>query len=314
MKFTVTDQDAPPNTGPFIFDILSGNEDNSFRVVQQDATLRTANKFDVKNQSEFTLQIRVTDGGSPPLYSDTWVNIIVIEESRFPPIVTPLDVSVSSYLDEFPGGVMGRIHAIDQDPYDKLLFDIISPHQNLFSMDREDGTIVALPGLDVGSYELNVSVSDGKFTAYTTVSVEVIMISDDAVKNSVAIRLDDVTPEDFLLTYKKGFLRGLRNILNVRMRDVEIISLQPMLQEKKRQQRSTQQDLDVVFAVRSGANGYHLAETVRSKVKDKTEVLEASVGLKVVKVSVRDLISLIFSLMLYTLTCNHNLVLILFKI
>ncbi|KFM71778.1 Fat-like cadherin-related tumor suppressor-like protein, partial [Stegodyphus mimosarum] len=103
LKFTVTDQDAPPNTGPFIFDILSGNEDNAFRVVQQDATLRTASKFDVKNQSEFTLQVRVTDGGTPPLYSDTWVNIIVIEESRYPPVVTPLDVSVSSYLDEFPG-------------------------------------------------------------------------------------------------------------------------------------------------------------------------------------------------------------------
>lgn len=293
MKFTVTDQDAPPNTGPFIFDILSGNEDNSFRVVQQDATLRTANKFDVKNQSEYSLQIRVTDGGSPPLYSDTWVNIIVIEESRYPPIVTPLDVSVSSYMDEFPGGVMGRIHAIDQDPYDKLIYDIVSPHQNLFSIDREDGTIVALPGLDVGSYDLNVSVSDGKFTVYTTVSVEVIMISDDAVKNSVAIRLDDVTPEDFLLTYKKGFLRGLRNILNVRMRDVEIISLQPMLQEKNRQQRSTQQDLDVVFAVRAGSNGFHLADTVRSKVKEKTEVLEASVGLKVVKVSEHNLFCLL---------------------
>lgn len=285
LKFTVTDQDAPPNTGPFIFDILSGNEDNSFRVVQQDATLRTASKFDVKNQSEFTLQIRVSDGGSPPLHSDTWVNIIVIEESRFPPAVTPLDVYVSSYLDEFPGGVMGRIHAIDQDPYDKLLFDIISPHQNLFSMDREDGTIVALPGLDVGSYELNVSVSDGKFTTYTTVSVEVTMISDEAVKNSVAIRLDDVTPEDFLLSYKKGFLRGLRDILNVRMRDVEIISLQPMLQEKVRKARSTSQDLDVVFAVRARSNGYHLADTVRSKVKEKTKMLEASVGLKVVKVS-----------------------------
>lgn len=276
------------------------------------------------------------DGGSPPLYSDTWVNIIVIEESRFPPIVTPLDVSVSSYLDEFPGGVMGRVHAVDQDPYDKLLFDIISPHQNLFSMDREDGTIVALPGLDVGNYELNVSVSDGKFTVYTSVSVEVIMISEDAVRNSVAIRLDDVTPEDFLLTYKKGFLRGLRRVLNVRVNDVEIVSLQPMLQEKNRQvrsteqdldmlqeknnqiqsmqqvldmlqeknnevqsaqlnldtlqgrnrqSRSTQQDLDVVFAVRAGSNGYHPADMIRSKVKEKTEVLEASVGLKVVKVS-----------------------------
>ncbi|GFQ74088.1 fat-like cadherin-related tumor suppressor homolog [Trichonephila clavata] len=284
LKFTVTDQDAPPNTGPFLFDILSGNEDGAFRVVQQDATLRTASKFDVKNQSEFTLQVRVTDGGSPPLYSETWVNIIVIEESRYPPVVTPLDVSVSSYLDEFPGGVMGRVHAVDQDPYDKLIFDILSPHQNLFTIDREDGTIVALPGLDVGSYELNVSITDGKFTTYTTVSIEVNMVTGEAVANSVVIRLDDVTPEDFLLTYKKGFLRGLRNILNVRIKDVEIISLQPALQEKKRRQRTTQQDLDIVFAVHASGNKFHPPNTVRAKVKEKTDILEASVGLKVVKI------------------------------
>lgn len=284
LKFTVTDQDAPPNTGPFLFDILSGNDDNAFRVVQQDATLRTASKFDVKNQSEFTLQVRVTDGGSPALYSDTWVNIIVIEESRYAPVVTPLDVSVSSYLDEFPGGVMGRVHAVDKDPYDKLLFDILSPHQNLFTIDREDGTIVALPGLDVGSYELNVSVSDGKFTTYTTVSIDVNMITGDTVQNSVAIRLDDVTPEDFILTYKKGFLRGMRNILNVRMKDVEIVSLQPAMQEKKRRLRTTQQDLDIVFAVHAGVNGFYPPNTVRAKVKEKKEMLEASVGLKVVKV------------------------------
>lgn len=254
-------------------------------MVQQDATLRTASKFDVKNQSEFTLRVRVTDGGSPALYSDTWVNIIVIEESRYPPVVTPLDVSVSSYLDEFPGGVMGRVHAVDQDPYDKLLFDILSPHHNLFTIDREDGTINALPGLDVGSYELNVSVSDGKFTTYTTVSIDVNMITGDAVANSVALRLDDVTPEDFLLTYKKDFLRGLRNVLNVRMKDVEIISLQPTLQEKKRKQRATVQDLDIVFAVHAGANGFYPASTIRSKLKEKTVMLESSVGLKVVKVS-----------------------------
>ncbi|KFM71777.1 Fat-like cadherin-related tumor suppressor-like protein, partial [Stegodyphus mimosarum] len=100
------------------------------------------------------------------------------------------------------------------------------------------------------------------------------MITAEAVMNSVAIRLDDVTPEDFLLTYKKGFLRGLRNILNVRMKDVELISLQPTLQEKYRRQRSTQQDLDIVFAVHAGPNGFLPPDKVRIKVKEKTEILE----------------------------------------
>ncbi|XP_023239772.1 fat-like cadherin-related tumor suppressor homolog, partial [Centruroides sculpturatus] len=286
LKFTITDADAPPNTSPFKFDILSGNEELAFRIVQQDGTLRTATKFDHKYRSEYILHIKATDNGNPPLSSDTWVTIIVIEESQFAPIITPLDVAVSSYLDDFPGGVVGRVHAMDEDPYDKLVYHIVSPHETLFTVDREDGTLFALAGLDVGIYDVNVSVSDGKFTSFTTVTVEVAVVTEDARKHSVAVRLNDVTPEDFLLTYRKGFHRGLRNILNVRTKDIEIISMQPTVEENIRKERSALQDLDVVFAVRKGNRGFYPPKLVRSKLKEKKETLEASLGLSVVKVCI----------------------------
>jgi protocadherin Fat 1/2/3 len=38
----------------------------------------------------------------------------VIEESRYPPVITPLEVDILSYQDEFPGSVIGRIVASDQ--------------------------------------------------------------------------------------------------------------------------------------------------------------------------------------------------------
>ena len=52
-------------------DIRSGNEDGGFRVVQ-DGSLRTAKKFNHNLKNEYTLQIRVFDNGTPPLFSDTY--------------------------------------------------------------------------------------------------------------------------------------------------------------------------------------------------------------------------------------------------
>ena len=68
-RFSITDADDSPNAGPFTFDIRDGNEDNSFRVVQ-DGTLRTAAKFNHKIKDKYQLQIRAFDNGSPPLFSD----------------------------------------------------------------------------------------------------------------------------------------------------------------------------------------------------------------------------------------------------
>ena len=106
-RFSVTDADDSPNAGPFTFDIRDGNEDNSFRVVQ-DGTLRTAAKFNHQVKDKYTLKIRAFDNGSPPLYSDVMVRVNIIEESQFPPIMVPLKVEVKSYLDDFPGALVGR--------------------------------------------------------------------------------------------------------------------------------------------------------------------------------------------------------------
>ena len=82
--------------------------------VVQDGTLRTATKFKHNVRNNYQLQIRAFDNGSPPLFSDVWVNVNIIEESQYPPIVVPMKVEVKSYLDDFPGAMIGRVKASDQ--------------------------------------------------------------------------------------------------------------------------------------------------------------------------------------------------------
>ncbi|XP_076767085.1 FAT atypical cadherin kugelei isoform X6 [Xylocopa sonorina] len=293
LQFVVTDADIEPNAAPYTFDFRSGNEGDAFRL-EQDGTLRTATKFNNRVKDKYVLHIRVFDNGSPPLYSDAWVVIKVIEESQYPPLITPLEIVINSYMDEYPGGIIGKVHATDEDQYDTLSYSLIpsSPIPNdLFQIDKVDGTLVALPRLDVGEYRLNVSVSDGKFPSYSTVTVIVDLITDKMLENSVIVRFREVSPENFILSHRKGFLRTVRNAMNCRLKDIVVISVQPSTDEinliKSRAVRqAVHNDLDLLFAVKKnsaglGAPAFFGSESIREALNQRIEELEESTKLVV---------------------------------
>ncbi|XP_024879658.1 fat-like cadherin-related tumor suppressor homolog isoform X4 [Temnothorax curvispinosus] len=294
LQFVVTDADIEPNAEPYTFDFRSGNEGDAFRL-EQDGTLRTATKFNNRVKDKYVLHVRVFDNGSPPLYSDAWVVIKVIEESQYPPVITPLEVIINSYMDEYPGGIIGKVHATDQDQYDTLLFSLVPsspiPSTDLFQIDKIDGTLVALPRLDVGEYRINVSVTDGKFHSCSIVKVNIDLVTDKMLENSVIVRFREVSPEDFMLSHRKGFVRTVRNAMNCRLKDIVIISVQPSTDEanliKSRAIRqAVHNDLDLLFAVKKAANpagssGFYASESIREALNQHVEELEESTKLVV---------------------------------
>ncbi|XP_026296983.1 fat-like cadherin-related tumor suppressor homolog isoform X4 [Apis mellifera] len=290
LQFVVTDADIEPNAAPYTFDFRSGNEGDAFRL-EQDGTLRTATKFNNRVKDKYVLHIRVFDNGSPPLYSDAWVLIKVIEESQYPPVITPLEVVINSYMDEYPGGIIGKVHATDQDQYDTLSYNLnpSSPIPNdLFQIDKIDGTLVALPRLDVGEYKVNVSVTDGKFSTHSIVKVNVDLITDKMLENSVIVRFREVSPENFILSHRKGFIKTVRNAMNCRLKDIVIVSVQPSTDEinliKSRTIRQTvHNDLDLLFAVKKSSTplGFYASESVREALNQRIEELEESTKLVV---------------------------------
>lgn len=74
----------------------------------------------------------------------------VIGDSLFKPVAFPLEISVVMADDAFPGGVIGRIYATDRDENDVLSFTQRPQPKSLFKINRQDGKIVALSGLDPG--------------------------------------------------------------------------------------------------------------------------------------------------------------------
>jgi len=79
------------------------------------------------------------------------------------------------------------VHATDQDVYDTLAY-YVANHKQLFNIDERSGEIRAPQGLDAGYYTINVSVSDGKFSSYSTVNVAVDSLTDDMLNEAISIR------------------------------------------------------------------------------------------------------------------------------
>ena len=197
-------------------------------------------------------------------------------------------VAITTYQDNFPGGIVGRIKATDQDPYDTLSYGFVTSrgtdgiYENLFEINPHDGTIIAFSGLDDGTYLLNVSVTDEKFVSYSQVAVEVELVTDEMLSNAVRVRIGPVTPEDFVLNYKKRFIRGMKAALGVQPKDILIVSIQTA--EDERPKRSPSTMLDILFIVKKTSQTFLPRDTVRKELHAELDKLESALGLRVFRI------------------------------
>lgn len=283
----MTDDDLPPNGEPFSYDIVSGNNGGEFTVTPQ-GVLMTAQKFNRHVQNSYDLIVRVYDFGSPLLHSDIPVHIDIIEEGNNPPKVSDSDISIMTFEESFPGGIIGKLNAVDEDIFDELTFEIISSNKNLFDIDKYDGRIIAFKNIDPGKYTVNISVSDGRYASYGIVNVDIIKVPDEMIQNSVTIQFHSLSVEDFFNLHLKDFKRVLKRELNVRSKDVEIINVQPSEFSPssfgKRKKRDVSPDLDVLFAIKKSPNSFIRGRPLSKKVGAAVPAIEQSLQVKVIKV------------------------------
>ncbi|KAK5905215.1 hypothetical protein CesoFtcFv8_006701 [Champsocephalus esox] len=266
LQLSVIDQDSSHNGPPFDFRILSGNEGGEF-VLEKDGTLLANQVFRRDLATEYAILIQVTDSGKPRLSSSSMLTVRVIEESLHRPVALPLEVHIVTMEDEFPGGVIGQLHATDADPYDVLTFGHAPPAQrSLFKISPRDGKIIALGGLDAGRYSLNASVSDGRFAVPVPVSVHVEQATPEMLREAVTVRFESVSPQDFVALHLKSVLKVLQQAAASQQQDkLHLLSLQPV--------GGTQQ-LDMLVAVETAAGEYYKAAYLTQKLSASRRQLE----------------------------------------
>ncbi|KAJ7322737.1 hypothetical protein JRQ81_019024 [Phrynocephalus forsythii] len=168
-QLVVIDMDSSHNGLPFLFMIMTGNEDNAFEISQQ-GIITTAIQLKRKVKDHYLLHLKVADNGSPQLSSLTYIEIRVIEESIHPPPILSLEIFITAFGEEYSGGVIWKVHATDQDVYDTLTYSMDPEMESLFSVSSTGGKLIAHKKLDIGQYLLNVTVTDEKFATSAVIT------------------------------------------------------------------------------------------------------------------------------------------------
>ncbi|KAK1804095.1 hypothetical protein P4O66_020138, partial [Electrophorus voltai] len=276
LQLSVTDNDSPENGPPFSYNIFKGNEGKLFSIDHQGVVRTTASLKSI-GKNEYAVYVQVSDSGQPPLQSSALLNIHIAQASVYPPCVFPQEIFILVLGEEFPGGFIGKVHATDPDEYDTLTYSFEPPLNNLFSVSGADGHLLAYGGLDVGYYLLNISVSDGRFSASAGVTVHVRRITQRMLDRSVSVRFAGINATHFIRDHWRNIQRVLCGIAGTRVAGVQILSLQPV----------EANDLDVLMSLEGSGSSHSFLELLLHKLNTSSTVPARLSSLRVVSVTPR---------------------------
>uniref|UniRef100_A0A8D0GHX8 FAT atypical cadherin 2 n=1 Tax=Sphenodon punctatus TaxID=8508 RepID=A0A8D0GHX8_SPHPU len=276
LELIMSDRDSPENGPPYSFRITEGNDGKAFHI-NQEGLLVTSSVLNRRAKERYLLQIQVSDSGLPPLSSSSFVNIQVTEQSRYLPSVLPLEIVISTNERTFRGGVLGKIHATDRDPHDTLLYTLVAeaPEKGHFSVGATDGKIIARKGLPHGHYTLNVTVSDGTFTATTSIHIYIWCFSQQALDKAVVLHFRHVSPEEFVGDHWRNLQRVLGKILDTRRQNIHMASLQPA---------DTSDGVNLLLAVGETHRSFYEPRSIANKISLSAGEMDQLVGLQMKKV------------------------------
>lgn len=110
LTVTLTDADSPTNGPPFKLRI-SGNGATAF-AFDPLQNLITTQQILFSEKKEYNLMVIATDSGG--LQQTCGLKIFVKQQSKFPPEVSPLLITLNTLMGEYLGGRIGKIKATDK--------------------------------------------------------------------------------------------------------------------------------------------------------------------------------------------------------
>uniref|UniRef100_A0A915DAM3 Uncharacterized protein n=1 Tax=Ditylenchus dipsaci TaxID=166011 RepID=A0A915DAM3_9BILA len=311
LTVSLTDSDSSPNGLPFRLE-LSGEGATSF-AFDPLLNLITTQQIAYRQQNEYSLKVTAFDAGG--MSSSCPLKVFVKQQSRYPPEVTPLLVTLNTLMGEFLGGPIGKVWAVDKDEADMLRYGIVDSNgavsnpTSKFSIDAATGELSALPDLLPGLHRFNVSVTDGKYIVYGAVNVDVSNIDEDALDHSVSVRLKQLGVHRFVQHHMTRFHELLAKAVGVPTTSVRILSIQNIetgkeakklkqhiLKDSKNRRlrhssatnssNEAHSDLDVLFTVLRGeSRGYHRPTFVKQRIESSINEISEETGLEILSLT-----------------------------
>ncbi|CAF0806124.1 unnamed protein product [Brachionus calyciflorus] len=192
IKFSVSDKDSFGQI--FTFSIME-----QFKTLDEEKRVFLSEPiFSIKNNSlilvkrplsnqKYGLKIRCYDSGLPsPLYSDTFITVIITDESNTEPKLneTKIDiVMIENFAAINKNQVIGQLRAVDQDKGDILYYELNSP---LIEVNQLNGLLRAKEDIAYSSsLDLIPKVTDKKFIIESQLGVNFRTIKRDCIFNSL---------------------------------------------------------------------------------------------------------------------------------
>ncbi|XP_064606139.1 protocadherin Fat 4-like [Liolophura sinensis] len=174
---TCTDGDAGAD-GTMTFSFTSGNTGGEFLINGASGAVTLNSALDYETKVTYTLEIRVADGGVPPLDTTFTVYVQVTPVNEFDPVITSPNPVISNVKESSLGVIITTVAATDDDDGrdGELRYDITDGNDGKFHIDSITGGLYAIQPLDyetTKSYSLEVEVVDLSQTAPRTATTTV---------------------------------------------------------------------------------------------------------------------------------------------
>ncbi|CAD5234633.1 unnamed protein product [Bursaphelenchus xylophilus] len=290
LRVSISDNDGDKFGAPFRLEITgAGASAFTFDPLMN---LITTRQLSYNEQNVYNLTVTAYDSGD--LSSSCPLKVFVKQQSRHPPQVQPQTILINTLMGEFSVKNLGKVYASDKDPADMLRYALVqgetSKKTPQISVDPIQGTLSALSTLLPGLHRFNVSVTDGKYTVYTPITIDVTNIDQEALENSVSVRMGGIGINDFIQRYMGKLHEVLVKVLGVKMTSMRILAVQDVMSHRKTKRSpeavivppaASQLEVELLLTVLRESGGYHRPVYVKQKITEGIARITAESGLEV---------------------------------
>uniref|UniRef100_A0A9J8CP41 Cadherin EGF LAG seven-pass G-type receptor 2 n=2 Tax=Cyprinus carpio TaxID=7962 RepID=A0A9J8CP41_CYPCA len=227
---SASDPDEGSNA-QIMYQIVEGNIPEVFQLDIFSGELTALTDLDYETRSEYIIVVQAT---SAPLVSRATVHIKLIDKNDNVPVLKNFQIIFNNYVTDktnsFPSGVIGRIPAHDPDISDQLHYSFQAGNElNLVLLNQSTGEIRLSRALDNNrplEASMKIAVSDGVHSVSAQCLLQVTIITDEMLSNSITLRLADMSQERFLSLLLAQFLEGVASVLSASREDVVVFNIQ----------------------------------------------------------------------------------------
>ena len=181
-RFVATDRDQGSNA-EIRYSIAAGNENDSFEMNPTNGVLSTIRSLDREATPNYTLVIRASDLGVPPLFTDKNFRIVVRDINDNTPTFSQASYTASVYENYVEANVI-TVKAVDKDEGQNgaVTYNIVfGKDAGVFTINSQTGQIGLKSALDremQAKYSLRVQAKDGATPPRVGEAVVTVKVSD----------------------------------------------------------------------------------------------------------------------------------------